>query len=61
MRRIIGQLVLLTVSILCLGTSSCYVAGGTVGYGYGYHGDPYGDVFYSNPINRYDYGFYGHP
>ena len=61
MKRIVEQLVLLTVGILCLAASSCYVASGSVGYGYGYHGDPYGDVFYSDPIDRYDYGFHGHP
>ena len=57
MRRwTIRGLLLLAVALL-LGTSTC-TANYTVGYGY--TGDPYGDVFYRNPIDRYD-SFYGYP
>ena len=42
---------------LSLGTSSC-TSNYTVSYGYtGY--DPYGDVFYQRPIDRYS--GWGHP
>jgi len=62
MSRIFERAMLLTLFILCLAASSCYASGGTyVGYGYGNRGDYYGDVFYSAPIDRYGYGFYGHP
>lgn len=59
MKRLLERLLLATVLILGLSASSCYVSGGYVGYGYtqGY----YDDVFYSAPIDRYGYGFYGHP
>lgn len=48
----------LLVGVMCcvLGTSSC-TSNYTVSYGY--TGDPYGEVFYEQPIDRY--GFYGHP
>jgi hypothetical protein len=59
MRRIIERLLLLTVAVFCLAVSSCYVSGGYVGYGYS--PNYYDDVFYSAPIDRYGYGFYGHP
>jgi hypothetical protein len=59
MKRVIERLVLLTVVVFCLAASSCYASGGYVGYGYTQ--DYYGDVFYSAPIDRYGYGFYGHP
>jgi hypothetical protein len=59
MKRIIERLVLLTVAVFCLAASSCYVSGGYVGYGYSHN--HYDDVFYSAPIDRYGYGFYGHP
>ncbi len=59
MSRIIERVVLLTVLVFCLGVSSCYVSGGYVGYGYTQ--DYYGDVFYTAPIDRYGYGFYGRP
>lgn len=60
MRRAIERILLLTLAVFCLGASSCYVSGGaTVGYGYS-HGY-YDDVFYRSPMDRYGYGFYGHP
>lgn len=59
MRRFIERLVLLTVLVFAFAVCGCYVSGGYVGYGYTQ--DYYGDVFYSAPINRYGYGFYGHP
>ena len=59
MRRIIERVVLLTVLVFCLGVSSCYISGEYVGYGYTQ--DYYGDVFYTAPIDRYGYGFYGRP
>ncbi len=59
MKRFIGRFVLLMALVCCLGASTCYVSGGYVGYGYTQ--DYYGDVFYRAPIDRYDYGFYGHP
>ncbi|MGB5415614.1 MAG: hypothetical protein WBN01_13300 [Polyangiales bacterium] len=60
MKRIIQRLVLLTVLVFCVGVSSCYVSGGSY-VGYGHTQDYYGDVFYSAPIDRYGYGFYGRP
>lgn len=59
MKRFIERLVLLTVLLFAFAVCSCYVSGGYVGYGYTQ--DYYGDVFYSAPIDRYGYGFYGHP
>lgn len=61
MKRILERIVLLTVLVFCFAAVSCYASGGYVGYGYGYSQDYYGDVFYSAPIDRYGYGFYGHP
>ena len=60
MKRKIERMLLLSVFILSLAASSCYVSGGSY-VGYGYTGDYYGDVFYSAPIDRYGYGFYGRP
>lgn len=51
---------LLGIALFCLAAASCY-AGGGYNVGYGYSGDYYGDVFYQAPIDRYGYGFYGHP
>ena len=66
MKRFMERLLLVIFLLLSLGASSCY--GGTYvgygyggGYGYGYGGGGYNDVFYSAPIDRYGYGFYGHP
>lgn len=62
MSRIIERIVLFAVLALSVAAASCYVSGGTyVGYGHGYGGDYYGDVFYSAPVDRYGYGFYGRP
>jgi hypothetical protein len=61
MRRTIERILLLTLVVFCLAASSCYVSGGYVGYGYGYGNNYYDDVFYSAPMDRYGYGFYGHP
>jgi len=59
MKRFAERLVLLAVVVFCLAASSCYASGGYVGYGYSRN--YYDDVFYSAPIDRYVYGFYGHP
>ena len=59
MKRFTERLVLLAVVVFCLAASSCYASGGYVGYGYSHN--YYDDVFYSVPIDRYGYGFYGHP
>ena len=59
MKRFTERLVLLAVMAFCLAASSCYASGGYVGYGYSHN--YYDDVFYSAPIDRYGYGFYGHP
>lgn len=56
MKRFVERFLLVTFVLLSFGASSCY--GGTyVGYG----GGGYNDVFYSAPIDRYGYGFYGRP
>lgn len=60
MRFRIERLVLATVMVFCLGVSICYVSTSTY-VGYGYTHDYYDDVFYTSPIDRYGYGFYGHP
>lgn len=60
MRRILERILLLTVLGFAIAASSCASGGYTVGYGYT-GTDPYGDVFYSSPMDRYGYGFYGHP
>ena len=60
MTHIIARIVLLTLVVLCLGVSDCY-GSGTTYVGYGYNEDYYGDVFYTPPIDRYGYGFYGYP
>jgi len=59
MKRWMMRALLVGVISCVLGTSSC-TSNYTVGYGYT-GGDPYGDVFYSQPMDRYGYGFYGHP
>lgn len=59
MRRWLPRVLLLVAAWLCTAASSCYVSGGTVGYGY--TPDYYNEVFYTPPIDRYGYGFYGHP
>ena len=59
MKRHIETLVLVAVAVFCLAAASCYVSGGYVGYGYS--PNYYHDVFYTAPMNRYGYGFYGHP
>jgi hypothetical protein len=58
MRRAVLRAFFAATVCLVLGSSSC-TANYTVGYGY--TGDPYGDVFYRQPVDRYGYGFYGHP
>ena len=57
MKRWMMRALLIGVITCVLGSSSC-----TSNYrvSYGYSGDPYGDVFYRQPIDRYG-GFYGHP
>jgi hypothetical protein len=59
MRRTIERILLLTMAVFCLAASSCYASGGYVGYGYS--PNYYDNVFYSAPMDRYGYGFYGHP
>ncbi len=56
MRRRINRALLALGALLLLGSSSCS-SNYTVGYGY--TGDPYGDVFYSSPMDTG--GFYGYP
>ncbi|MBW1906498.1 MAG: hypothetical protein JRD92_12350 [Deltaproteobacteria bacterium] len=60
MKRFTERLLLLAVLVLYLAASGCYASGGYAGYGYGYN-NYYDDAFYSPPIDRYGYGFYGHP
>lgn len=57
MTRWLMRALLVAVMGFVLGTSSC-TSYYTVSYGYTGN-DPYGDVFYRQPIDRY--GFYGHP
>jgi hypothetical protein len=59
MRRLLARLIVVCFALLCTAASSCYVSGGYVGYGYAH--SYYDDVFYTAPIDRYSYGFYGHP
>lgn len=67
MKRILEWIVFLGLVALCLGVSECDGSRPSrVGYGYGYNyygynQGYYGDVFYTPPIDRYGYGFYGHP
>ncbi|MDH3726474.1 MAG: hypothetical protein OER77_03000 [Myxococcales bacterium] len=56
MKRWVMRALLVGVMCCVLGTSSC-TSNYTVSYGY--TGDPYGEVFYRQPIDQY--GFYGHP
>jgi hypothetical protein len=58
MRRATKMLVLLAT--LGLAAASCFGAG-EVYVGYGYTHSYYDDVFYTPPMDRYGYGFYGHP
>ena len=61
MKRLTERLVLVAVMICFLAAAAgCYASGGYAGYGYGYN-NYYDDPFYSAPIDRYGYGFYGHP
>lgn len=59
MSRLLPKILLGLFALLCTAASSCYVSGGYVGYGY--TANYYDDVFYTPPIDRYGYGFYGHP
>jgi len=67
MKRIVQRVVLLSVAVVCLGTSDCYT-GTYMGYGYGPGYGPggygyYNDGFYGPPRGGYGYGygFYGRP
>lgn len=60
MRGGVARLVLATIVVFCLGASRCYVSTSTY-VGYGYTHSYYDDVFYTPLIDRYGYGFYGHP
>jgi hypothetical protein len=46
--------------MLSLAAASCFGSGEAY-LGYGYTHSYYDDVFYTPPIDRYGYGFYGHP
>lgn len=59
MKSMILRVVLLALAAGFTMATSCYVSGGYVGYGYTH--SYYDDVFYRPPIDRYGYGFYGHP
>jgi hypothetical protein len=59
--RVLEGLALLAIGIACLASASCGGAAGGYYVGYGYSGDPYGEVFYRAPVDRYGGGFYGHP
>jgi hypothetical protein len=59
MKRLTERLVLVAVLVLYLAASGCYASGGYVGYGATH--DYYDEAFYRAPIDRYGYGFYGHP
>ena len=56
MKRKLKHALLAIVTVFVLGSSSC-ASNYTVGYGY--TGDPYGDVFYRSPMDSG--GFYGFP
>lgn len=58
MRRAMKRLGL--VALLGLAVASCF-GSGEMYVGYGYTHNYYDDVFYTPPIDRYGYGFYGHP
>ena len=57
MKRWLMRALLLVGAIHLLGTASC---GANYTVGYGYTGDPYGEVFYRSPMDRAA-GFYGYP
>jgi hypothetical protein len=51
---------LVLLAMLGFAATSCFGAG-EVYVGYGYNHSYYDDIFYTSPMDRYGYGFYGHP